>query len=182
MAQKCPGESQPSLSDLCPVPLTPSPGCPGTDLDFLLVVVDLPGDVNVHSTPLARFLEKKKKKERHESVTFKNLWCFILFLEENRPWALPGLVWGIPTSSQLKAKGSLSIPLEKQKWKDLSLAREFIWLSTNATVGHTPLILWCHWLRMQLVLLKAVKLCPSQQLPCTAGLFTAAHSGHFHKC
>lgn len=24
-------------------------------LDFLLVVVDLPGDVNMHSTPLARF-------------------------------------------------------------------------------------------------------------------------------
>lgn len=59
MAQKCPGESQPFLSELCSVPFTPSPGFPGTDLDFLLVMVDLPGDVHVHSTPLARFLEKQ---------------------------------------------------------------------------------------------------------------------------
>lgn len=43
-----------------------------TDLDFLLMMVYLPGDVNMHSTPLSRFLEKTKGIQ-HESVTFKNL-------------------------------------------------------------------------------------------------------------
>lgn len=31
-----------------------------TDLDFLLVVVNLPGDVNMHSTPLPWFLEQER--------------------------------------------------------------------------------------------------------------------------
>lgn len=89
---------------------------------------------------------------------------------------------GDPHTVTTESKGFPLLALENQKWKDLSLAREFNWLSMNAPVGHTPVILRCHWLGVQLVLLKAVKLCPSQQLPCTAGLFTAAHSGHFHKC
>lgn len=38
-------------------------------------------------------------------------------------------------------KPTLSIPLENQKWRALCFAREFIWLSMNAAVGHTPLIL-----------------------------------------
>lgn len=39
-----------------------SPSDPGrnTDLDFLLVVIDLPGDVNMHSTPLPWFLEQNR--------------------------------------------------------------------------------------------------------------------------
>lgn len=43
-------------------PTFPSPAGEGheTDLDFLLVVVDLPGDVNMHGTPLPWFLERER--------------------------------------------------------------------------------------------------------------------------
>lgn len=45
--------------------ITREPGTPPglgrqTDLDFLLVVVDLPGDVHVHRTPLPWFLQREQ--------------------------------------------------------------------------------------------------------------------------
>lgn len=48
----------------CGAEITPEPGAPTrlgkwTDLDFLLVVVDLPGDVHVHRTPLPWFLQRE---------------------------------------------------------------------------------------------------------------------------
>ena len=51
----------PRLGDHTPIAYLPLQDEEGkTDLDFLLVVVDLPGNVNVHCAPLPWFLERKR--------------------------------------------------------------------------------------------------------------------------
>lgn len=81
-----------------------------TDLDFLLVVVDLPGDVNMHSTPLPWFLQQEERRGQEEDLaetaafSSPKLWADLGcrgFSQETRELCAPQ----VPLSAALRCPG-----------------------------------------------------------------------------